>query len=192
MVKPWGKHKKILHELYISKKKKLEQVMEIMEKERGFVACRRAYMKTFRKWGYRKNRKSRTASRESGSSRKINTRLRSTVEPPCEPPEVALEAQVNTHEANPYNPRHKINACKRRGYNSPGRGATTSGLASPLDKFKDSDDLKKYIELVEGFLLLNEIKKKALLSGNPDPHSPVMSDYQQVLERVLSGDPPIA
>ncbi|CAZ81243.1 unnamed protein product [Tuber melanosporum] len=191
MVKPWGKHKKILHELYISKKKKLEQVMEIMEKERGFVACRRAYMKTFRKWGYQKNRKSRTASRESGSSRKINTRLRSTVEPPCEPPEVALEARVNTHEANPYNPTptHKIN---ETGYNSPGRGATTGGLASPLDKFKDSDDLNKYIKLLEGVLLLNEIKKKALLSGNPDPHSPVMSDYQQVLERVLSGDPPIA
>ncbi|KAG0634003.1 hypothetical protein HOY80DRAFT_895637 [Tuber brumale] len=169
MTKAWETHKNILYELYISKKHKLKQVMEIMEKEHGFVACRRAYMKAFRKWGYQKNRKSQTASRESGSSRKINIRLRSTAELPCEPLEVALETQVDTYEANTYNPTHKIN---ETGNNSPGRGATTGGLASPLDKFKDFDDLCRYIELIERILCRNEneIKKKALLSENPGIH----------------------
>ncbi|RPB04353.1 hypothetical protein L873DRAFT_1666782 [Choiromyces venosus 120613-1] len=186
MTKAWQKHKKLLHDLYISEKYKLKQVMEIMANKHNFIACRRTYMKMFGRWGYRKNRKSQTTRREDVSSRGMNAHLSSAAELPHEPLEVASDTQLITCETNADNPTYKINEAtveSRIDYQA------TPSASSPLDNFRDSDDLNKYVKLVEGALLLNEIKKKALLSGNPDPHIPAMSDYQQSLGKIFSDDP---
>ncbi|PWW76482.1 hypothetical protein C7212DRAFT_187535 [Tuber magnatum] len=188
MTKAWGKHKKLLRELYIERKIKLKQVMEIMAKNHDFVACRRTYMKMFGRWGYQKNRKSQTARREGCSSRERSTQLCSAAQEPREGLDVTSDTQLNAHETNGYNPTYKINkAIIGPIVNDQAIG----GASSPLDNFRDSDDLNKYLAELEGALLLNEIKRKAQVSGNPDPHSPVMSGYQQALGGIFSGDTPV-
>ncbi|CUS08901.1 unnamed protein product [Tuber aestivum] len=156
MTKSWEKHQQLLYELYIEQKHKLRQVMQIMKENHDFVACRRTYMKMFGRWGYQKNRKSQKARRERGVSRELNARLRSAAERPRERLDMASETVIDTCETNGYNPTIKINDPEVAHQTEVVvRGSTPTeatvgsvvshqsigGSSSPLDKFRDSDDV---------------------------------------------------
>ncbi|PUU79252.1 Clr5 domain-domain-containing protein [Tuber borchii] len=192
MTKAWEKHKVLLHRLYITEKKGLKRVMEIMEKKHNFVACRRTYMKNLGRWGYQKNRKSRAVRRESGPSGGVNT------QPPSGAELIIWETDRNapTYKINGEGITHRTEVLLQESATTEvtvepvASYQATSGVSSPLDEFRDSNDLCWYLGFIEGALLLNQIKKNALLSGNPDPHFPAMSDYQQALGEIFFDQTP--
>ncbi|KAK7424276.1 hypothetical protein QQX98_000544 [Neonectria punicea] len=96
----WNNHKQAVRDLYIDKNLRLQDVMEIMEKEHGFRATKAQYNTQLRRWGLSKNNK-RDHQAPTGDGGPRDKRHCSRAEPqPVEDSYSSLELTAPAPDAN--------------------------------------------------------------------------------------------